>query len=152
MKKKLFLLSILLLPSMSYSLSPEADAGKAQFAVCNACHNPELDPPLGAPMFGIQRRYMRAYGSKQSFIDNIVSFVKNPQIEKVQMRQAAGELGLMPALDLPDEMLRQIATYISEESFAPPCTHWEIAIKRAREKDDNNHAQHDQRNYDRFCR
>ena len=50
--------------SINYSL--QAIEGEKLFASCLACHNPELDPPLAAPMYGVQRRYKRTY-SNNSF-------------------------------------------------------------------------------------
>jgi cytochrome c2 len=49
----------------SIKYSQQAVEGEKLFASCFACHNPELDPPLAAPMYGIQRRYKRTYGSKE---------------------------------------------------------------------------------------
>ena len=40
------------------------------------------------------------------------------------MNRPIKTLGLMPAMPLPDDMLKSIGTYIYEEEFAPPCTHW----------------------------
>lgn len=38
-------------------LSASAQQGKQAFAACNACHNPELDPPLAPPMYGVKKYY-----------------------------------------------------------------------------------------------
>lgn len=80
-----------------------------------------------------------------------MSYVKEPSEDKVVMKEAFGQLGLMPPLPLPDDMLRKVATYIFDESYDPPCTHWKHAIDRARETGDLEHVQKDQRQLDRFC-
>ena len=64
---------------------------------------------------------------------------------------AIDQMGLMPALPLPDAMLKNIAIYILEEKFPPPCAHWAIAVKLATQKGDMEHAKKDQRMLDRFC-
>lgn len=48
---------IFLIPTKASAFSPEAEEGKIIYPTCFGCHNPELNPPLGPPMFGIQRRY-----------------------------------------------------------------------------------------------
>ncbi len=134
-------------------LSPQAEEGKLGFVLCNACHNPELDPALAPPMWGLQRRYSRISGSKEQFVNSIVSFVKNPDETKAIMRQAVKQLGLMPAQDLPVEHLENIATYIYEETFQPPCTHWRSNIKKAEaESHVDGHIEKEKRQVRRFCR
>ncbi len=147
-----FIFFFIVIPLKAQALSPLAEEGKIYFSVCNACHNPDLEPPKAAPFFGIQRRYKRAYGSKEAVVQNIKSYVKQPSEEKALMRNAVKNLGLMPPLDLSDEILHKVATYIVEESFAPPCKHWEIAIQRlSQQADQTRHLNKDRRMYHRFC-
>jgi len=145
-------IAITILCSTASALSPEAEAGKALFSTCNACHNQANDPPLGPPMWGVKRRYTRATLNKNDFVSKMVSFVKAPTLETAIHDKAVESLGLMPPLPLPDDMLKKIATYILEEDFPPPCDHWQIAVKRARKKGDVSHAQKDQRQFNRFCK
>ena len=133
------------------AFTPEADAGKEQFAVCNACHNPALEPPLAPPMWGIQRRYKMLAESKDQFIDLVAAFAAAPSQEKAIFTQAVENLGLMPPVALPDEQLRGIAAYIWEEQFAPPCAHWQYGAARAEKAGDIAHAQKDRRMMERFC-
>ena len=150
----LLLLSIFSMPLMAEVFSAAAKRGEAGFAVCNACHNPELDPPLGPPMWGLQRRYgMASRGDKQQFIQRIVEFVSAPEKRNAIMTNAVEELGLMPELGLPTDQLTDIATYIYEAAFPPPCAHWQIAIKRAEAKGGAalEHAAKDKMMLQRFC-
>ena len=134
------------------SLSPAALAGKEAYQTCHACHNPALDPPLAPPMFGVQRRYGMAYPDKQEFIRRVAAFVKQPAMDKAIMRRPVQKLGLMPAIDLPEEQITNIATYIYEESFSLPCKHWEIAVKNAEAKGEvDGHIQKDRMKLQRFC-
>lgn len=82
-------------------------------------------------MFGVQRRYMRVYVNKDEFINAIVGFVLHPSEDKAMMREAVQELKLMPAFPLPEQDVRNIAAYIYETTFKPPCQHWEIEIRNS---------------------
>lgn len=142
----------MLLPVNTYALSPVALEGKQLFSVCNSCHNQAQDPPLGPPMWGVQRRYNRNSLDSEDFINSIVDFVKQPSLDKAIHDQAISQLGLMPPIALPDEQLKKIATYIFEETFPPPCKHWEIAVRRAEARGDQEHAAKDRRQLERFCK
>lgn len=149
--KLLILLCAMLFSVNGNALSPEADEGKGLYPACHVCHNPAMDPPLGPPMWGVQRRYKRAFDD-ESFVKNMVSFVKAPTLESAIHDEALEQLGLMPPMPLPDEILKKIATYILEEEFPPPCEHWRIAVKRAGEKGDLEHAKKDQNQLNKFCK
>ncbi|MFK5894691.1 MAG: hypothetical protein QM504_15840 [Pseudomonadota bacterium] len=144
-------LSILFITLNAYALSPAAMEGKKLYPACHVCHNQTADPPLGPPMWGVQRRYNKNSLDNDDFIESMVNFVKAPTIEKSIHDVAVGQLGLMPPMPLPDSILKQIATYILEETFPPPCEHWKIAVQRATKNDDLEHAQKDQRMLQRFC-
>ncbi len=133
------------------AFSPEATEGKSLYPTCHVCHNPEANPPLGPPMWGVQRRYRNSTIDKEDFIDSMTDFVKKPTQENAKLYRAVEMMGLMPPLPLPDEILKKIAAYIYEEDFPPPCAHWSIGAQRAAEKGDTEHAKKDQRMIDRFC-
>jgi len=149
--KFILLLSAALCTMNSYALSPEAIEGKSLYPTCHVCHNQEMDPPLGPPMWGVQRRYKRGTLDKEDFVQSMVNFVKAPTLDSAIHDEAVEQLGLMPPLPLPDEMLEKISSYILEEQFSPPCAHWKIAVKRANERGDPEHAQKDQNMLNRFC-
>jgi len=135
----------------SLALSPEANEGKALYPTCHVCHNPAMDPPLGPPMWGVQRRYRNSTIDDEDFVQSMVDFVRNPSKETAGHEVAVQRLGLMPPLPLPDAMLKKIASYIREETVPPPCEHWAIAVKHAEQNGDQAHAKKDQRMLDRFC-
>jgi len=145
------LLSTLFFSINSFALSPEAIEGKSFYPSCHVCHNQKLDPPLGPPMWGVQRRYKNNTIDEEDFIQTMVEFVKAPTLEKAIHDVAVKQLGLMPPLPLPDNMLKSIATYILEEQFSPPCAHWAIGVKHATKKGDLEHAKKDQNMLKRFC-
>ena len=131
-------------------LSELAVQGKADFAVCQACHDDSLKPPKAPPMFGVQRMYKRRYDNPQEFVGAVVKFVKQPTEDGALMKGPIKKLGLMPALPLGDEKLTGIATYIYEESFAPPCEHWAYALSSGKGK--GKHREHVQTMYDDMCK
>ena len=133
------------------ALSPEGERGKQHFAVCDACHNPALDPPLAPPMWGVQRRYKRMAQDKEHFVELVAGFAKAPSEERAIFAKAVKIRGLMPPVPLPDEDLRHVATYIWEEQFPPPCAHWEIGAVQAEKSGDMAHAAKDRRMLERFC-
>ena len=67
--------------AVSFALSPEAVEGKTLYPACHVCHNQAMDPPLGPPMWGVQRRYKRGTLDDEDFVSSMVEFVKNPTLE-----------------------------------------------------------------------
>ena len=145
------LLSTTLFSASSIALSPEAIEGKSLYPTCHVCHNQEMDPPLGPPMWGVQRRYRNNTIDDEDFIQSMASFVKKPTLENAKHDMAVERMGLMPPLPLPDELLIKIATYILEEQFPPPCAHWSIAVKKSTETGDLEQAKKEQGMLNRFC-
>ena len=145
------LLVALLISGNGYALSPAAEQGKVLYPACHVCHNPSQDPPLGPPMWGVKRRYQRAFENPEEILQRMMRFVQAPSEDKAIHDEALKQLGLMPAMPFDDETLYKIVSYILEEQFAPPCDHWKIAIKRAESKGDLDHAKKDLRQYQRFC-
>ncbi|MES9870083.1 MAG: hypothetical protein ABW149_10360 [Sedimenticola sp.] len=150
-KSLAILLGVSLFSAGSHALSPEAMEGKSLYPACHACHNQAMDPPLGPPMWGVQRLYKRNTLDNEDFVTSMVEFVKKPTTESAVHTKAVSQLGLMPPMPLPDEMLKKIATYIFEEQFPPPCDHWRIAAKRAEKRGDMEHARKDLNQLKRFC-
>ncbi len=153
---RLALSSLLIGSSLIYaqddqaSLSESAIQGKAVFAVCQSCHDASLNPPKAPPMYGVQRRYQRQYENQQAFVDAIVQFVSQPTEDRALMKHPIKKLGLMPALPLGDDMLSNIATYIYEENFEPPCDHWANAISS--EKGKGKHRKQVQSSFNELCK
>ena len=133
------------------ALSSEAAEGKLLYPACHVCHNPAMDPPLGPPMWGVQRRYKMNSLDDEDFVKIMVDFVKTPTLETAIHDEALAQLGLMPAMPLPDAILKKIALYILEEKFTPPCDHWRITLKRSQTNGDMEHAKRDEKKLQRFC-
>lgn len=134
-------------------LSEQAKAGEKVFtASCQACHNPEAIPATAPPMYGVQKHYKRAYGEKDAFIKAMAAFVKQPTVAQAVMKNPLKKLGLMPALPLPDKDLENVAAFIYESSFPPPCTHWRSVVKEAEAKGKmDDHIKKEKRNLKKHC-
>lgn len=134
------------------TLSTSAQEGAKSFEVCNTCHNVALDPPKAPPMWGISNRYQKAFPDKETFVAAVVDFVSHPSMDKVIMQRPAQKMGLMPPMPLPKEQLTNIANYMYEYPFPPPCEHWKIAVKNAEAKGEvDDHIEQDKKKIQRFC-
>lgn len=153
--KQVFTLAVLLagglLTNTAWALSAEVQAAEPLFAVCNACHNPELNPPLAPPMWGVQRRYLKQFGGADAAAARIADFVAAPALDKAIFAEAIKTHGLMPAVAMPPQQLKQVAQYVVEARFPPPCTHWRYGMQKAKAEGDMKHAKKDQAMLRRFC-
>lgn len=118
---------------------------------CMACHNAELDPPMGPPMFGVQKSYKMVTSDRDAFIDQMTAFTVHPSEDKAVMVAAVEQIGVMPDIGAEEADVRKIAAYLYDETFAPPCVHWQIGMKIAKAKGDKQHFKKDQMMYNRFC-
>jgi len=150
--KKMIILSAAMLISANAWAGDNVDDGKQLFQDnCLSCHNAELDPPMGPPMFGVQKRYKRATADRGAFINKLTAFTVHPSRDAAVMRMAVEKLGVMPDIGMEEAEARKIAAYIHDETFAPPCTHWKIGMKAARAQGDTQHFKKDQMMYNRMC-
>lgn len=130
----------------------DAKAGEALFAVCNSCHDPEFQRPMGPPMYGVKRKYKQTTVGREAFISKVVAYVTAPSNEAAMMVHAVKKFGLMPALPLGKQPLRHLAAYIYEEEFAPPCMHWQSALADATAAGDTDQATRHEALYAEFCK
>jgi len=119
---------------------------------CMGCHNAELDPPMGPPMFAVQKRYKMATSDRNDFINQLTVFTLHPSEDRAVMINAVELLGVMPDIGTNESDVRKIAAYIHDTTFAPPCAHWQASIKMARARGDMQHAKKDQMMYNRMCK
>ena len=116
------------------NLSDLAKEGKTKFnIICTACHKETFtDPMLAPPMAMVKDHYSRLFkNDKEGFVQAVVEWVKAPQQEKTLMPGAIRNFKIMPALPLPDEDLRAIATYLYEADIPFP-TNFEEHIRQER--------------------
>lgn len=86
---------------------------------CYLCHNPKTSEEsiIAPPMIVVKDSYMTKDINKEEFIDNMVSFIKNPTEETSKMPNAIEEFGLMPYQFYPENTLRQIADYMFDSEI-----------------------------------
>lgn len=89
---------------------------------CYMCHNPKTskESMIAPPMVSIKMQYLSEVVSKEDFVNDFVSFVKNPSEEKSKMPEAITNFGLMPYQFYPENTIRQIADYLYEYDVEEP--------------------------------
>jgi len=99
-----------------------AEGKQVYESVCTGCHSMESPATLAPPMTHVAKHYRQAFSERDSAVAHIITFVRNPAAERSKMPAHVQErFGLMPALPLPDEQLRAVATYIW--SLPDPAAH-----------------------------
>lgn len=96
---------------------------------CYICHSPsaEMDELIAPPMAAVKAHYLMKTRSKGEFIEQIVSFVENPTVEKSEMPGAIDRFGVMPLQKFPENSVEQIAEYLFDYQVAEPdwfAAHW----------------------------
>lgn len=152
LKQLIGTIGLFALSSVCLALSPEAEQGKQVMAACNVCHLENIDPPKGPPYWAIQKRYKMQFPEQEAFMASMTSFVNQPMEDKVLMKGALEHLGMMPPMPLGDKTLTQISAFLYEATFEPPCEHWRIAVRIAKESGDEFHAKKDQNKLNKFCK
>ncbi|WP_218598059.1 DUF3365 domain-containing protein [Polaribacter sp. NJDZ03] len=89
---------------------------------CYACHNPTTieGNRIAPPMIAIKRRYLMGNSSKESFINSLQDFIKNPTVENAKMYGAVKRFGVMPKQAFPEETIKQIADYMFKFDIEKP--------------------------------
>ena len=150
---------MMILAAVSVAMASQAQASEQSFAEgkklfqenCLVCHNAELEPAQAPPMFGVQMKYKMATKDKASFVDRVTSFATHPTKEKALLKMPVKILGLMPDVGFEEDDVRKIATYIHDETFAPPCNHWKHAANRFKTEGKMKLYQKHQQKYDAMC-
>lgn len=88
--------------------------GKTTFeTICAACHS--INPPhkLAPPISHVSRYYKRAFTNEPEFVEAVVRWVREPDRERSKMPAHVFEnFAIMPAFQLPEPQLREVAKYI----------------------------------------
>ena len=89
---------------------------------CYVCHNPKTaeDRMIAPPMVAVKMHYISEETSKEAFIEDMVSFLKNPSEEHSKMPGAVKKFGLMPYQFYPENSIRQIADYMFDYELEEP--------------------------------
>jgi len=152
MKKIMILTTAMLFTANAWAADSAGEGKQLLQDNCMGCHGVELDPPMGPPMFGVQKRYKRITADRDAFIDKVAAFTLHPSEDTAIMKRAVEMLGVMPDIGMEEAEARKIAAYIHDETFAPPCAHWKIGMKQAKALGDEQHFKKDQMMYNRMCK
>lgn len=105
-------------------LSKKAENRKALRIIstaCFTCHSPEREidhkARTGPPIYKIRPHYMRDGITRDEFVTEVSSFLKEPTEAKAKMKGAIRNFGLMPRMPLPDEDIRIIAEYLYDNDM-----------------------------------
>ncbi len=107
----------------SYNKNSQEHPGKKLMEIhCYVCHDvtrPE-DKRLAPPMVAIKKRYIFQNTSKESFINDIQKWIKNPNEEGAKMFGAVRRFGVMQKLPYPEDVIEQIADYMFDNEIEQP--------------------------------
>jgi len=107
-----------------FFLMPSAQAsqdGKSLFeSLCMSCHVVSGQPTIAPPVFGMKNHVMKAYPSREDFINYIVDWVKQPDASRSLMPGAVRRFGVMPALPYPEEQVRKVAGFLYDTNLKMP--------------------------------
>lgn len=88
---------------------------------CFTCHSPEREMDhkgrTGPPIFKIRQHYIRDGITRDEYVAEVSSFLKEPTEAKAKMKGAIRNFGLMPRMPLPDEDIRMIAEYMYDNDL-----------------------------------
>lgn len=89
---------------------------------CYACHNTTTTEGnrVAPPMIAIKRRYIFKDTSKEEFITDMQSWMKNPNEKDAKMFGAVRRFGVMQKLPYPEETIAKIAEYIYDYDIEQP--------------------------------
>lgn len=89
---------------------------------CYVCHSPTAshDDRIGPPMIAIKKHYINDETTKEQFIADIQSWIKNPNESDARMRGAVRRFGVMPKQAFPEETIEKIADYMFDFDIEQP--------------------------------
>jgi len=89
---------------------------------CFSCHSPNgsLEDRIAPSMDEIKKHYINAKSTPDQFTQDLSAFMNNPGEELSKMPDAIEQFGLMPKIDLSEEQISKIATYIYFSELKKP--------------------------------
>lgn len=108
---------------VSYGKKMDHPGKKLLETYCYACHNhktPENAGRIAPPMVAIKTRYINDNTTKEDFINDVTTFVKNPTAEKAKLFGAVRRFGVMPKQQFPEGVVEKIADYIFDYEIEEP--------------------------------
>ncbi|MDO5981233.1 c-type cytochrome [Flavivirga spongiicola] len=107
----------------SYSKTHQEHPGKKLMEMhCYLCHDATRteDERLGPPMIAIKKRYIFKDTSKEEFINDMQSWIKNPNEKDAKMFGAVRRFGVMQKLPYSEDDVELIADYMFDNEIEEP--------------------------------
>lgn len=80
---------------------------------CGTCHGLGLTESTSAPnLIQVRKSWLTAYPDRQGFVDQMSSFLMQPEISKSQMPKAVESYGLMPKMGYSPTQAKEIANWL----------------------------------------
>jgi len=89
---------------------------------CYTCHSPSASQSdrIGPPMIAIKKHYINENTTKAQFVENMQSWIKNPNAQDAKMYGAVKRFGVMPKQSFPEETIAKIAEYMFDYEIDQP--------------------------------
>ena len=89
---------------------------------CYVCHSPKgsHDNRLAPPLEAVKMHYMSEDISKEQFIADIESWVKDPKADNARMFGAVRRFGVMAKTPFPEQSVKLIADYMYSNDLDKP--------------------------------
>lgn len=89
---------------------------------CYICHNPTTkgENRIAPPMIAIKKHYLKDHKSKETFVNSIQEFIKNPTKENAIMFGAVKRFGAMPKQVFPEQTIQLISEYLFDNEIEKP--------------------------------
>ncbi len=113
--------AITLIMMISANVAFAGNDGKALFdKLCLSCHVISGKPMIAPPVFAVVNHVKSAHPARPDFVNYIVQWVANPQVENALMPGAVRKFGVMPKLPYDAAQVRLIAEYLYDGETARP--------------------------------
>ncbi|MGF1534251.1 MAG: DUF3365 domain-containing protein [Bernardetiaceae bacterium] len=89
---------------------------------CITCHSPTAghDDRIAPPLIAVKRHYLEDSPGLETFTQDLIAFVQQPDSSRSKMPGALRRFGLMPKMDFSEEQLTAIAYYLYHADLEAP--------------------------------
>lgn len=111
---------------MTYEPSPVAFDSigyrllQSKCMVCHSTLGKTHEELVAPPIFAVKTRYSKAHTDRESFVNSIVEWAKEPKEENAIMRGAVDNFKLMPYMSSEEDDLEKIAVFLYENEMEKP--------------------------------
>lgn len=91
--------------------------------LCASCHTVSGKPTLAPPVFAVIKHVKRKHPDRDGFVQRIIDWVNEPNIDQALMPCATKKFGVMPTLNYNEQDVRTIAEYWYDGDIGPAGKH-----------------------------